>query len=85
MTYPEHEKLEGVGPEIQAVHEFLEWLGGHHGGFLAKHEGHHAYPFDRSDESLVAEWAGIDPQILENEKREMLRRTEEERIRRVGD
>jgi len=85
--YPEHDKLALVKDETQAAGEFIEWLG-NQGVFLAKrymfdkndqcteNDAEERYtrclPVSKNLVSLLAEWAGIDQNKIEAEKRQML-------------
>jgi len=71
--YPEHDKLSAVAEQTQAIGEFMEWLEGK-GAFLAHYVDGMNFPrqFDASIRDLLAEWAGIDQNKLEAEKRQML-------------
>jgi len=85
--YPEHEKLEKVQEKSQAIGEFLEWLNDEKGLSLAvwgedEVIGECLYPAHPSVQDLLAEFFGIDLQVLEDEKQAMLvelRRTDEQR------
>jgi hypothetical protein len=71
-TYPEHDKLTAVADQTQAIGEFIEWLGGK-GVFLACFVAGHNFPREvHGFRDLLAEWAGIDQDKLEAEKRQML-------------
>jgi hypothetical protein len=85
--YPEHDKLALVKDETQAAGDFVEWLGTQ-GIFLAKtymftkddcvtdDEAEMRYertcPVAKSLVTLLAEWAEIDQNKIEAEKRAML-------------
>lgn len=74
--YPEHAKLRPVAELTQAAGEFLEWLRDRKGFFLATHQGEeslYAWPVQQPLAMLLAEWQGIDPVRLEQEKAHMLR------------
>jgi hypothetical protein len=86
-NYPEHEKLESVQPQSQAIGEFLEWLsmGGSNDEkrpvYLAYYprtavEGHRAHELDfypMKTEEALAKFFEIDLVKLEREKRQMLK------------
>jgi hypothetical protein len=70
--YPEHDKLREVAEQTQAIGEFIEWLEGK-GIFLARYvEGSNFPRHVHGFRALLAEWAGIDQDKLEAEKRQML-------------
>ena len=70
--YPEHDKLHAVVEQTQAIGEFVEWLEGK-GIFLARYVEGSNYPRSvHGFRDLLAEWAGIDQNKLEAEKRQML-------------
>ena len=70
--YPEHDKLTAVADQTQAIGEFIEWLEGK-GIFLARYvEGSNFPRHVHGFRILLAEWAGIDENKLEAEKRQML-------------
>jgi hypothetical protein len=71
-TYPEHEKLSAVADQTQAIGEFVEFIEGK-GIFLARYTEGHVFPREvHGLRELLAEWAGIDQNKLEAEKRQML-------------
>jgi hypothetical protein len=71
-TYPEHEKLAAVADQTQAIGEFIEFIEGK-GIFLARYTEGHVFPREvHGLRDLLAEWAGIDQNKLEAEKRQML-------------
>ena len=71
-NYPEHDKLTAVADQTQAIGEFFEWLEGK-GIFLARYSEGSNYPRNvHGFRDLLAEWAGIDQNKLEAEKRQML-------------
>ena len=70
--YPEHEKLHAVREQSQAIGEFLEWVNTEKGWMLGVYEGERMYPASYSINALLAEFFGIDPDLLEREKRAML-------------
>lgn len=71
--YPEHAKLSEVADQTQAIGEFMEWLEGK-GVFLAHYIDGMNFPrqYNTGVRDLLAEWAGIDQNKLEAEKRQML-------------
>ena len=70
--YPEHDKLREVAEQTQAIGEFIEWLEGK-GIFLARYVDGSNFPRHvHGFRDLLAEWAGIDENKLEAEKRQML-------------
>jgi hypothetical protein len=70
--YPEHDKLRAIADQTQAIGEFVEWLEGK-GIFLARYvEGFNVPRHVHGFRDLLAEWAGIDENELEAEKRQML-------------
>jgi len=70
--YPEHDKLSAVADKTQAIGEFFEWLESK-GIFLARYVEGSNYPRHvHGFRDLLAEWAGIDENKLEAEKRQML-------------
>lgn len=75
--YPEHEKLEKVKAESQRIGEFLEatpyTLCEWHDGALNGGEGDSGFmPVRGSINDLLAKHFGIDLEVLEAEKRQML-------------
>lgn len=74
-SYPEHEKLQKVKDQSQAIGEFLEWLNSQK-IYLAEYVGKPGWEylehkhFDISD--LLASFFRIDREKLEEEKRHML-------------
>jgi hypothetical protein len=72
--FPEHEKLQAVADESQAVGEFLDIGLAQQGLVLAEyHEGSGLlYPSHRTVEDVLASYFGIDRDRLEAEKRQML-------------
>lgn len=71
--YPEHDKLTAVKDQTQAIGEFMDWLADD-GVFLARYQedSKYAWPIHRPITDLLAEWAGIDQNKIEAEKRQML-------------
>lgn len=70
--YLEHDKLSAVAEQTQAIGEFNEWLEGK-GIFLARYVEGNNFPREvYGFRDLLAEWADIDQDKLEAEKREML-------------
>ena len=72
--YPEHDKLAGVQDQTQAVGDFLEWVMAKHQCELGRPEGRNAgfRGIGKTVPQLLADWAGIDLDRLEQEKRAML-------------
>ena len=73
--YPEHEKLKAVSDKSQSIGEFIEWLQHEKGIELAEWGGSRGtalVPCMQSMISLLAEFFGIDRDILESEKLAML-------------
>jgi len=71
-AFSEHDKLTPIVGQTQAIGEFIEWAESK-GIFLARYEEwsrvpQHVHGF----RDLIAEWAGIDQNRLEAEKRQML-------------
>lgn len=79
--YPEHDKLDAVVVETQAVGEFLEWAKGK-GVLLAQRipgpDGEDWLVPQFRLLALLAEWKGIDRERLEQEKQAMLTKIREE-------
>ena len=75
MTYPEHEKLQKVQGNSQAIGEFIDWLRYEKHIYLAESSGPNGglYHQHVSDQDLLAEFYRIDRKALEEEKRAMLR------------
>jgi hypothetical protein len=73
--YPEHDKLLAVADQTQAAGEFMEWLAREKGFVVASFVERHGHylPVKQPLEMLLAEWQGIDPIRLEQEKAHMLR------------
>jgi hypothetical protein len=71
--YPEHDKLTKVKDQTHAIGDFLEWLEYEKQIELcrAARVGDGFWPVG-SFMNLLAEWAGIDPDVLEAEKRQMV-------------
>lgn len=68
MELPEHEKLQEVQPQSQAIGEFIEWLG-EQGIWLASfNKFDRLNPINDSTEKLLAQFFKIDLQVLEAEK-----------------
>lgn len=83
MTYPMHEKLKPLQGHSQAIGEFLEWCQSTKGWVLAE-RGHDdilsddvLWPASYQTTDLLAEYFGIDLDVLEDEKRAMLRTIQE--------
>lgn len=82
--YPEHDKMQAMRPELDAVADFLERL---YDGEI-KYSGMRLYlaysfpddpsgrlnPAEPSISDLLAQWSGIDQNKIEKEKRRMLER-----------
>ena len=67
-AYPEHEKLEAVQAESQAIGQFLD-----EGPYtLCVARDGRFWPVHKSISAILAEWFGIDQGALEQEKRAML-------------
>lgn len=75
--YPEHEKLGKITDKSQICGEFLDWLRNERGIVLAdwSQQSDILYPVHISTMNLLAEFFGIDPVKIENEKRAMLDET----------
>lgn len=69
--YPEHDKLTKISDKTQAIGAFLEWCAYEKGVQLGRHDGHDFRP-EGGSQALMAEWAGIDMNVIEAEKRQML-------------
>jgi hypothetical protein len=75
MEYPEHEKLHKIKDQSQAIGEFLDWLQSSRHVILAeypKQYKHTLVPIHMSTENILAEYFGINLNVLETEKRIML-------------
>ena len=80
MEYPEHEKLSAISDQSQAIGQFLDWLQNEKAVTLAEYldeDGGHwgearLVPIHRSIQHWLAEYFGIDLEVIETEKREML-------------
>lgn len=77
--YAQHERLEAVQSETQAIGEFLEWLEAQGITLSVENKGEiwgttRYVPITESDESLLARCFDIDLRALEAEKRDMLTR-----------
>jgi len=70
--YPEHEKMMKVKEESQAIGDFIDWLSWHKRVHLAKWENDRFSPFHYDIERLIAEYYGIDLNVIETEKRAMI-------------
>lgn len=70
--YPEHDKVQKIAPQSQAIGEFLEWLQ-ERGTVLAEYDGDRLWPQSFTTETLLAKFFDIDLNKLEKEKREMLK------------
>ena len=76
MTYPEHEKLNEVKDQSQAIADFLDWIQSEKGIVLANYgnsDSNWLTPDGTAKDRLLAEYFGIDLDALEAEKRVMLR------------
>lgn len=73
MDYPEHERLSKVRDKSQAIGEFLEWLN-EQDLHLARydHRGVKLEPVPWEIQNRLADFFGIDLNVLEDEKRTML-------------
>lgn len=71
--YPEHDKLQKVQVESQAIGEFHDWMN-EQGYNICELEGEHDrfIPIHRRIDDLMAEFFGIDRDKVEEEKRQML-------------
>lgn len=69
--YPEHDRLAAVNDKTQTIGEFLEWAGSTGVLLCEIAPDDHFYPVGDTM-TLLAEWAGIDRDRLEDEKRQML-------------
>ena len=78
MEFPEHEKLQKVKDQSQAVGSFIEWLSDEKNFIIAQYLESDGYdragfrPVNVPVNSLLAEYFEIDQKKLEEEKREML-------------
>ena len=80
-TFPEHDRLSAFVDEQSTLSEFLEWLrtqnivlckleeNGKYNGYGPVEE---YFPIRESDQNLVHRHLGLDPLVLERERREML-------------
>lgn len=66
-NYPEHDKMNAVKAESQAIGEFLSWLG----------QNRLDLPDEYEFNDLLAEFFEIDLTKIENEKRDILRKARE--------
>ena len=78
-NYPEHDKLAQVRELSQTCGEFFEWLTEKYTlaqwvqtGTRAGQAMHDLQPVRRSVNNLLADFFGIDEEVLEEEKRRML-------------
>lgn len=75
--YPEHDKLSKVENEVSTISEFMEWLE-NKGleicfiGNAGRGDMIERIPIQQAKASLIGEYFGIDNEIIEKEKREML-------------
>lgn len=75
VSYPEHEKLQAIQRQSQAIGEFLEWLPTSRRGLVIARQAAESdrwYPAFVPIVELLAEYFGIDLAAMENEKRSML-------------
>jgi len=81
--YPEHEKMKSVKDDSHKLGEFIEWMHLKEWGICTQVEGHgEGYEWIPSCwvqipnkiEAILSEYFEIDLKILEEEKREMLRK-----------
>lgn len=75
MKYPQHEKLNTVKDQSQAIGDFLEWLHSEKGIILASYGNSNMNwlaPNGTAKDRLLAEYFEIDIDELESEKRAML-------------
>jgi hypothetical protein len=70
--YPEHEKFKKIQDETQVVGEFLDWAADEEGVHLMSTNDGGSRPYRVDWMPLLARWAGIDLEKLEDEKRAML-------------
>lgn len=83
--YPEHDKLNAVKDQSQAIGEFLDWLRDEKGIMLARFgEGGDLYPYPRSTQDMLAEFFDIDLAEIEKEKRDMLEKIRNAPADQVG-
>lgn len=66
--YPEHEKMRLVSDKSQIIGEFLD----HMPWTLAEWEGDNLVPVWKTINQLLAEYFGIDLELIEQEKQQML-------------
>jgi len=83
--YPEHEKLQAISDQSQAIGEFLE-AGGGNGYRLCEwnEELDEFFPVTRTTQQVLAHYFGIDLDRLEAEKRAMLDEMRALNERRAG-
>ena len=74
--YPEHDKLNAISSDSQAIGEFLESSG----YALAEWDGNLLRPTTMTTVDILAEYFEIDQVALENEKRQMLDKMYSERM-----
>lgn len=70
--YPECEKLAREDKRRTAVIHFLEWCAEQRIELAKMDERGHLDPVMERDDQIVLRWLEIDPQKLEDERREML-------------
>ena len=80
--FPEHEKLTKVSNQSQAIGEFVEWMlnvKGYHIAEYREDEYRETVMWDvgRPITDLLAEFYGIDLEVLEDEKLQMLEQQRE--------
>lgn len=68
---PEHDKLRAVSDKSQVIGDFIVWLG-FHGVVLARWGEYDLEPINRSVDTWLAMYFGIDLKKLEAEKRALL-------------
>jgi len=71
--YPMHVKLDAVADKSQVIGDFIEWLRGKAIVLASYYEESGLQPNHVSIETLLAEFFEIDLEILEEEKRAMLK------------
>lgn len=90
--YPEHEKMRSVMDRSRTIGDFLDWLRDEKGVSLCKWQDtiRHGpddytpagfYRINKRTENLLAEFFEIDLGKVEDEKRAMLRRMEQDNVR----
>lgn len=73
--YPEHERLHKVKDKSQIIGEFLDWLNesGYHIAEYIDPEDEHLTPVGYTINDLLARYFDIDLDLIEKEKRQMLK------------